>query len=140
MNEVFIDGACSGNPGPGAWAVYSEDLHIEVSGGYSRMTSNAAELQALYEALLRIPQGKIVRIYTDSQWVFNAVLRGDQIKTPNLKVYVAKIRDKLFGEKGIAPIELVWKARNSTPGMQKADYMAKKRVRDIVAVRRNQND
>ncbi len=69
--EIFCDGACSGNPGPGGWgAVIRQDgLEQELSGGAQRTTNNMMELTAAIEAVSLTPAQAQVQVTTDSQYV-----------------------------------------------------------------------
>ena len=49
--RIYIDGACSGNPGPGGWAVWIPELAVELSGGSPHTTNNQMELRAIASAL-----------------------------------------------------------------------------------------
>ena len=71
MIEIYTDGACSGNPGPGGWGVLVRDgkTETEFSGGASATTNNRMELLAVIEALQSFPQPVQARVYTDSQYV-----------------------------------------------------------------------
>lgn len=75
MIEIFTDGACSGNPGPGGWGALIIDgkTRHELKGGESATTNNRMELTAAIEALLAAPKGAPVRLHTDSQYVKNGV-------------------------------------------------------------------
>ncbi|HRI39745.1 MAG TPA: ribonuclease HI, partial [Nitrospira sp.] len=71
MIEIYTDGACSGNPGPGGWGVLVRDgkTETEFSGGEPATTNNRMELLAVIEALQSFPQSVQARVYTDSQYV-----------------------------------------------------------------------
>ncbi len=73
MIEIFTDGACSGNPGPGGWGVLiiDGDDERELFGGESATTNNRMEMQAVIEAL-KATTGPIT-LYTDSQYVKNGI-------------------------------------------------------------------
>jgi ribonuclease HI len=77
MSDVTIhtDGSCLGNPGPGGWAAIleSQGTEKELSGGYGRTTNNRMELLAVIEALSTLTRPCSVELYTDSQYVRNAV-------------------------------------------------------------------
>ncbi len=66
--DVFTDGACSGNPGPGGWAWATRDGRHD-SGGDPSTTNQRMELQAVLEALLALP-GEVV-VHSDSTYVVN---------------------------------------------------------------------
>jgi ribonuclease HI len=75
--EIFTDGACSGNPGPGGWgAVLRYGEHEkELYGGEAEVTTNnRMELTAPIRALESLKRPSTVRIYTDSTYVRNGVL------------------------------------------------------------------
>jgi iron complex transport system ATP-binding protein len=71
MIEIYTDGACSGNPGPGGWGVLLRrgNAETELCGGEPMTTNNRMELLAVIEALQSITQPAEARIYTDSQYV-----------------------------------------------------------------------
>jgi len=73
--EVFTDGACRGNPGPGGWGVLVRrgDHEKELSGAESHTTNNRMELLAAIEALRVLKRPSRVRITTDSQYVRQGV-------------------------------------------------------------------
>lgn len=76
--EIFTDGACSGNPGPGGWgAVLRYNGHEkEISGGEAHTTNNRMELMAVIEALSLLREPCSVQLYSDSQYVCNALRLG----------------------------------------------------------------
>ena len=69
--EVFTDGACKGNPGPGGWGVVLRSAgHVkELHGGEPATTNNRMELTAVIRALEALKRRCIVRLHTDSQYV-----------------------------------------------------------------------
>ena len=71
--ELFTDGACSGNPGPGGWAAIlrSGPHESELSGGEIQTTNNRMEMTAVIEGLSAIKQPSHVSIYTDSKYVMD---------------------------------------------------------------------
>ena len=76
--EIFTDGACSGNPGPGGWgAVLRYNGHEkEISGGEANTTNNRMELSAVINALALLKEPCKVTLYSDSQYVVNAGNQG----------------------------------------------------------------
>jgi ribonuclease HI len=73
--EVFTDGACKGNPGPGGWGAllrYGEH-EKELHGGEAQTTNNRMELMAVIQALEALKRPSPVRITTDSQYVKRGV-------------------------------------------------------------------
>ncbi len=73
--EIFTDGACLGNPGPGGWGALLrwKGKEKELSGGEAHTTNNRMELKATIEALRAIKKPVPIHIYTDSQYVKNGI-------------------------------------------------------------------
>jgi ribonuclease HI len=69
--EIFTDGACSGNPGPGGWGAVLrfQGREKELSGGHPETTNNQMELQAAIEALKALKEPCSIELYTDSQYL-----------------------------------------------------------------------
>jgi ribonuclease HI len=75
--EIFTDGACSGNPGPGGWAAILRyrDTERELAGGAAMTTNNRMEMTAAIEALAALKRPCRVRVYTDSQYLRDGIMR-----------------------------------------------------------------
>lgn len=73
--EIYTDGACSGNPGPGGWgAVLRWNGHEkELSGGAPETTNNRMEMTAVIEALGVLKRHSTVELYTDSKYVMQGL-------------------------------------------------------------------
>lgn len=73
--EIFTDGACSGNPGPGGWGVILRynNHEKELSGFKAQTTNNQMELQAAIEGLKAVKQKKTIKLYTDSKYVKHGI-------------------------------------------------------------------
>ena len=69
--EIYSDGACRGNPGPGGWGALlrANGAEKELWGGEAATTNNRMELTAVIRALEALKRPSRVRIYTDSQYV-----------------------------------------------------------------------
>ncbi len=79
MIEIFTDGACSGNPGPGGYGAImrSGDHYKELSQGFRRTTNNRMELMAVIVALEAIKKlNSKVKLYSDSKYVVDAINKG----------------------------------------------------------------
>ncbi len=76
--ELWTDGACSGNPGPGGWAAVLRlgERERELVGHEPRTTNNRMELRAVVEGLRALTKPCRVRVHTDSAYVRNAVSKG----------------------------------------------------------------
>lgn len=76
--EIYTDGACSGNPGPGGWAailVYNK-IEKELVGGSKETTNNRMELSAVIEGLKALKEPCEVYLTTDSKYVCDSVTKG----------------------------------------------------------------
>ena len=73
--DIYTDGACSGNPGPGGWGALlrSGPHEKEISGAELLTTNNRMELKAAIEALKSLKSPCVVNIYTDSTYVRNGI-------------------------------------------------------------------
>ena len=69
--DIFSDGACKGNPGPGGWGAVLRfsDHEKEIYGGEPQTTNNRMEMMAVIEALGQLQGPSKVRVFTDSQYV-----------------------------------------------------------------------
>ena len=76
--QIFTDGACTGNPGPGGYGVILEfgDKRRELSGGYRKTTNNRMELMAAITGLRELRFPCKVTLYTDSQYVAKGIGEG----------------------------------------------------------------
>ncbi len=81
--ELWTDGACSGNPGPGGWAAVlvarrddgSAVKQTELSGGAPATTNNRMELQAVIEGLRALKRESTVTVHIDSSYVMDAIAK-----------------------------------------------------------------
>ncbi|MBK9352248.1 MAG: ribonuclease HI [Sulfuritalea sp.] len=71
MIEIYTDGACSGNPGPGGWGAIlrSGETERELFGGEPQTTNNRMEMTAVIEALRALKKPVAAKVHTDSQYV-----------------------------------------------------------------------
>jgi ribonuclease HI len=73
--QIYTDGACRGNPGPGGWAalLIAGDTRRELSGAEAQTTNNRMELTAAIEALGALKRRCAVDLYTDSKYVLQGI-------------------------------------------------------------------
>ena len=75
--QLYTDGACSGNPGPGGWAFIlkhpASGSIREDSGGEADTTNNRMELRAVIEGLIALNKPTFIDLYSDSQYVLNGL-------------------------------------------------------------------
>jgi len=107
---IYTDGACSGNPGPGGWGavlMYGE-AKKELSGGEISTTNNRMELISVISALEALKEPCEVELFTDSQYVANAInlgwldswqrkgwkRKGGEVKNPDLWVKLVPLLEK----------------------------------------------
>jgi len=76
--EIYTDGACSGNPGPGGYGVIlkSGDHQREISAGFRKTTNNRMEMRAVIEGLRLLKEPCQVDVYSDSKYLVDAVQKG----------------------------------------------------------------
>ena len=76
--EIFTDGACSGNPGPGGWGAVLRyrGVEKELSGGEAQTTNNRMELTALIEALAVLKEPCEILLCSDSKYVIDGLQKG----------------------------------------------------------------
>lgn len=76
--EMFTDGACSGNPGPGGWGTILRwgSKEKELCGGNPETTNNRMELSAVINGLKALKEPCIVKITTDSKYVVDSITKG----------------------------------------------------------------
>ena len=142
MNEVqiYTDGACKGNPGPGGWGVWlkSGSTEKELFGGELNTTNNRMELTAVIEALAALKRPCKVTLYLDSQYVRQGItewIRGWKAKgwrtaskQPVKNVELWQRLDKLV-EEGGHQIDWRWvKGHSGDPGNERADMLANRGV------------
>jgi ribonuclease HI len=136
--EIYTDGACKGNPGPGGWGAWLKSgLHQkELFGGERLTTNNRMELQAVIEALGALKKPSRVKLHTDSQYVKNGIStwihdwkrRG--WRTADKKPVKNEDLWRRLEEAAKAhEIEWIWvKGHAGHPGNEKADELANKGV------------
>lgn len=133
--DIYTDGACSGNPGPGGWGVLIQldNKNIELSGGDNETTNNRMELMAAIIALEEINKDYKINLYTDSNYVKDGITswisnwKKNSWKTANKKDVKNKdlwIRlDAAIKGKDISWIWVKGHAGNA--GNEQADYLAR---------------
>lgn len=76
--DIYTDGACSGNPGPGGWGAILRynGIEKELSGSQAETTNNRMELTAVISALSALKEPCEVTVYTDSKYVCDTITKG----------------------------------------------------------------
>ncbi|HXS41288.1 MAG TPA: ribonuclease HI [Stellaceae bacterium] len=75
--DIYTDGACSGNPGPGGWGalLVAKGHEKEISGSANPTTNNRMELMAAIQALETLKRPSLVRLHTDSMYLRDGITR-----------------------------------------------------------------
>ncbi len=132
--EIWTDGACKGNPGPGGWGVLLKLGHVEktLHGGEALTTNNRMEMMAVIEALRALKRPCIVTLHVDSQYVMKGMTewihgwkqRG--WKTADKKPVKNADLWQLMSDE-VAKHEIRWqwvKGHAGDPGNERADLLA----------------
>jgi ribonuclease HI len=142
--EIYTDGACSGNPGPGGWgAVLTyRGREKEICGGEAATTNNRMELMAAIRALETLTRPTTVHLYTDSVYVRSGIMtwlsawkRNGWKTAAKQPVKNADLWQRL--EAAAAPHQVEWrwvKGHNGDVGNERADALANRGL--IEAARR----
>jgi len=138
--EIYTDGACKGNPGPGGWGVLlkSGGTDKELFGGELQTTNNRMELLAVIEALSALKRPCQVTLYLDSEyvrkgiteWISGWKARGwrTAAKQPVKNVDLWQRLDAVVSTSGHA-IDWRWvKGHAGDPGNERADALANRGV------------
>lgn len=139
--EIYTDGACKGNPGPGGWGAILKfgDQIKEVFGGEKMTTNNRMELTAAIQALNLLKERSFVHIYTDSKylkdgislWMHNWVKNNWQ-SSAKQSVKNRDLWEKIYQLSQNHDITWSWvKAHNAHPMNERADFLANKGVLSI---------
>ncbi|MDR2646763.1 MAG: ribonuclease HI [Oscillospiraceae bacterium] len=137
--ELFCDGACSGNPGPGGWGcVLRYNGHEkELSGGEAQTTNNRMELTALLEGLRALKEPCKVIVTTDSRYVADGISKGWAVrwqqngwrkadKSPALN---PELWEALLAEIAKHSVTLHWvRGHNGHPENERCDALARARI------------
>lgn len=133
--ELFTDGACSGNPGPGGWGVVLRynGHEKELSGGERDTTNNRMELTAAIEGLSALKEPCKVRLVTDSKYVADGITKGwaESWKNNNWRKADKKpalnpdLWEKLLDLIGIHDVTIEWvKGHAGHPENERCDRLA----------------
>ncbi len=136
--EIYADGACKGNPGPGGWGVLLRrgGRETELFGGEAQTTNNRMELTAVIEALLSLERRTQARIYTDSQYVqkgisewIHAWKRRGWLTADKKPVKNVDLWRKLDEVARRHEVQWHWvKGHSGHPGNERADALANKGI------------
>ena len=134
MINIYTDGACKGNPGPGGWGalILQGDTKNEIYGGEANTTNNRMEIMAVIRALKTINAENEITVFTDStyvqkginEWIAKWKINGwrtsnkKEVKNKDLWVQLDNLTSQL-------KINWSWvKGHSGHPGNGRADYLA----------------
>ena len=138
--QLYTDGACSGNPGPGGYGLIliSGEHRREISAGFLHTTNNRMELMAVIQALQALKHPCHVHLYLDSEYVRKGITewlpswkaRGwrTAAKQPVKNADLWQVLDEVVSQNG-HHIEWRWvKGHSGDPGNERADALANQGV------------
>ncbi|WP_181449406.1 ribonuclease HI [Azospirillum thermophilum] len=139
--DIFTDGACSGNPGPGGWGAILRygTVEKELYGGEPQTTNNRMELMAAIQALEALKRPVTVRLYTDSEYVKNGITqwihgwKAKGWKTADRKpVKNVDLWQRLDAARQQHQIEFHWvRGHAGHPENERADELARRGVAEV---------
>lgn len=133
--EMFTDGACSGNPGPGGYGVILryKEIEKELSGGHPNTTNNRMELSAVIAGLSALKEPCEVTITSDSKYITDAVEKGwakkwkanNWIKSDKKKALNPDLWESLLSLLSKHKVKFVWvKGHAGHPENERCDELA----------------
>ena len=138
MIEVFTDGACRGNPGPGGWAAVIREAGEtrELAGFDPKTTNNRMELTAAIEALASLPAGATARVVSDSRYVIDGITkwvhgwqRRNWRKADGKPVLNQEFWQRLVAETGSRTVTWEWvEGHTGHPENERCDELANQQI------------
>ena len=136
--EIYTDGACRGNPGPGGWAatLSFDDAEKELSGAEAMTTNNRMELTAVIRALEALRRPVRAKIYTDSEYVRRGIMewirswKARDWRTADRKpVKNRDLWERLDELAALHAIEWHWvRGHSGIPGNERVDWLANQAI------------
>lgn len=139
--DIFTDGACRGNPGPGGWGAIlrAGANEKELWGGEPATTNNRMEMTAVIQALSALKRPVVARVYTDSQYVLKGISewihgwKRNGWRTSDKKpVKNAELWQELDRLRAPHKIEWIWvKGHAGHPENERADALANRGIDEL---------
>lgn len=137
--EIFTDGACSGNPGPGGYGAilkFGDEIR-EISGYEIETTNNRMEMMAVIEALRQLKRPCNLNIFTDSQYVVKGMtewlsgwIKRNWLTSQKKPVLNKKLWEELLNLCKGHKIEWTWiKGHNGNPYNERCDQLARDAIK-----------
>jgi ribonuclease HI len=145
--EIYTDGACSGNPGPGGWGAlltYGGRTRELCGGEATPTTNNRMELMAAIQALESLTRRSTVHLHTDSSYLRNGVMswlptwkRNGWKTAARQPVKNEDLWRRLDAAAGRHDVHWLWvKGHAGNPGNERADALANQGMAEAVAASR----
>jgi ribonuclease HI len=139
--EIYTDGACKGNPGPGGWGALLRfrDRERELFGGEPLTTNNRMELMAVIQGLSTLPRRAAVRVTTDSQYVKKGITewignwkRNGWRTASRQAVKNSDLWKQLDQQAARHDVEWAWvKGHSGHPENERADELANRGIEEM---------
>ena len=140
--EIYTDGACIGNPGPGGWGAVLryENYQKEISGYESNTTNNRMEITALIKALQMLKEPCKVKVCTDSKYVCDSISKGWALswkkkgwkKSDGKPALNSDLWEQLLNLLEIHDIEFTWvKGHAGHPENELCDTLATNAIKNL---------
>ena len=148
--QIWTDGACKGNPGPGGWGVYMKykdkklaNREHELFGGELETTNNRMEMMAVIKALEFFKESWPIELYVDSQYVKKGLtewisgwIKKNWKNSANQPVKNKDLWLQLLEQTNRHQIQWFWvKGHSGDAGNERADQLANKGVEQVLADR-----
>lgn len=141
--NVWTDGACRDNPGPGGWGVVLVGAHgerRELSGSKAQTTNNEMEMQAVLEALRIVPDRTVVDVYSDSKSVVNGLTfwvdgwkKSGWTTKAGTPVKHRELWESLARERERVNLKMRWvQGHAGNENNERADELAQRAIRDLL--------
>ena len=135
--EIYTDGACIGNPGPGGWAaiVIHDGTQDQLAGGEPKTTNNRMEITAAIRGIEAAPPGSTLTVWSDSEYVIKTMTRGWKRKVNN------DLWDQLDAAVAKRKVSWEWvRGHSGHPLNELADQLARDEARAQGGSRRRKNN
>jgi ribonuclease HI len=138
--EIYSDGACTGNPGPGGFGVILKykNCRKELSAGYRKTTNNRMELMAAIEGIRMLKNLCKVILYTDSQYIADSISKGwaqkwrekNWMRNKKEKAQNPDLWEKLLNLFEKHEIDVKWvRGHSGNPENERADQLATQAIK-----------
>lgn len=139
--QIYTDGACSGNPGPGGYGAILKygNYTREISGGYRMTTNNRMELMGIIKSLEEIKRPCIIQLFSDSRYIVDALnlgwvdnwVRSGWLKSDGSPVKNVDLWKRLLTLAGPHRISWIWvKGHSGNELNSRCDHLAVKASRE----------